>query len=1682
MTTKTLLAAPVFSLIMASALPACVQANPGLTEQATDGKDPVQAFFDAGCADKEGTEGSECGRLGAQAKAQALIRLDSLKESPEALLKEYLKLARFLTEAERAPYEAMLAERMRQDEERRRGGSSTEGQGVPASAAAVNGLSEGLKGALAKPASLNGVFDGLRGVRGDVPFVALTAAPSAPAVPAWERRVSASGGNTFPMPPVFGLEPPVPAGPAPDALGRALDANLKSLDAYAAKFPFRGEPVPARTLPSPGEAALSALKGVFGIPSGPQAKLSQETVRDVTGAARKGTLAVFPDGRTAFTALAGGMSIRTAPDGSRIHEDLLRGEYLEEVEGRRTVAWSRDPKTGWTRGTFHGVDFTAGPGEEPMFLGGKDKLYIVKGKNAKGEPNVVRLVGTDGVSAVLHREGLAGADSLIIQGSDGKRHNLAYVDPSRELPWPSLERLEPEKTRYLRAFLSDLPGLFPSARAALVLGEVRGGEIRDGQLRFVLNTGNDGDYKPLQVVADTVGEGGQRHTRAFLIGLKERYMLDFSPDGKTVTMRRRDEELSAKTGRNEYEDYRVFQRDGSNWKGGPRSERELKNPTGLSVAGELAYDSAASAGGMALNVVGTGGKVIFAVPQTAVSFLLAAGFKMAAGGVGLAAPEGFGAAYLEFQKEYTWRQSILVDAANAMADRSLGTSEGRKEAYEASMKGIDSRVRGQMEAYLDSRIREEDPEAMLLSGDSLVARRHQMAAEAFGGMNIPKENFRIGQQYLSRGGAANVAKGIAFDLAGMAHAGGTMFLEGGIFSKMTAPLKLLGLQKAGLLTAEEVAASARVGEALRAGRASSVALADAQAFAKTARLLETGGRYEMGLLSTPLLASSVENAYVALQGAVSGDRRKAWEGVNGLLGDVPGIVGLGLGLRAGGKGGPSNNVPPTAGLLDSFRRVAADFLGPRRTSASNSVLEVSGRERPSARPLLVPQETVRDVPLSEVRPTQMDVGKAQCEEMLGRLRQEAVDFRKGKPEYEHLSDEAALAKYLREQVIGADVPVGAFIGPDGKTYVTDGHHRTVAISLALQGELKALPSALQPGLKVKVLGDYTGRPQAEFAKALREAGAGNFTPELEARTRVRVEELRKQGAADPQGQALAELYANLPENFAAIENNPMRAAVGEALKANGIKSTQYVDYIEFRVGEWLEARGVTVKSIAAELGVVGPRPEVDPRVVRRVRQELLKAEAYKEMLGSPATVKAGKEPFAKRFFELSGELFKVEDYFRQKGIPEEALARFRNSGDPAKLEPEVQKLQGRAPPAEAAELGRAFEKWTKVAAEANSLGGAAKDIPNLAGKLQGEYKDAFADARAQMLELFPEAEFGAQSARPKGASSVEAKLAKAHLKGVDNGGAGVTDAAKARAAIDDAIGTRVTLKDASPRAVDALVDRLVGAIERGELEVSKINNYRSKNDGLPYATEAQVARIREAMARRGRGEVEVASGDRVLKESGYTSLQMGVRYANGATGELQVRGRQVDVLAEIEHINYDLKTGKGLNPSLQNVPGLAAVAETIRDFTPEQHGQFNDYIAASYRRARLVEQGGEAAGGPEVRLPASLAAHPELAIDAIAAHLPGHAAPKPTPVAPAASVPSRLGGFLKGWKLWGQAAPETVNAAKPVEAPWLGKRLAVVDELTVPGADAQGRPLPRFLRQQERMPSGIPERLGKNPE
>lgn len=183
--------------------------------------------------------------------------------------------------------------------------------------------------------------------------------------------------------------------------------------------------------------------------------------------------------------------------------------------------------------------------------------------------------------------------------------------------------------------------------------------------------------------------------------------------------------------------------------------------------------------------------------------------------------------------------------------------------------------------------------------------------------------------------------------------------------------------------------------------------------------------------------------------------------------------------------------------------------------------------------------------IENLKPTQMEYGFESIAKRLARMESEA----------EALG--ISLSDYVKKHFLKNYIPVVK--SPRGEYFVTDSHH---GIHLILNGT----NNPNETPIYLKILKDYT-QPKEDktpwtynefihhLQKPIYEGGMGKtwYT--------------KKVRALDP-----IERFKYLPSHFTSMENNPLRALIGESLSKYGVKKRYLKDYIEFHLMDLLESR------------------------------------------------------------------------------------------------------------------------------------------------------------------------------------------------------------------------------------------------------------------------------------------------------------------------------------------------------------------------------------------------------------------------------------------------------------------------------------------------------------------------------
>ena len=197
------------------------------------------------------------------------------------------------------------------------------------------------------------------------------------------------------------------------------------------------------------------------------------------------------------------------------------------------------------------------------------------------------------------------------------------------------------------------------------------------------------------------------------------------------------------------------------------------------------------------------------------------------------------------------------------------------------------------------------------------------------------------------------------------------------------------------------------------------------------------------------------------------------------------------------------------------------------------------------------------------------------------------------------------------------------------------------------------------------------------------------------------------------------------------------------------------------------------------------------------------------------------------------------------------------------------------------------------------------------------------------------------------------------------------------------------------KQMQSAVDQLVEGIRTGNIRITELNNYG--DNVTSYFTEKQIQEIVDAYdyavskkiisadetfeivsqtrplknskvlesgeqiwpskAQEGKNLKITQKTDGAVKDSGYTSGQMNTRHTlnNGtvANGELQIRGTEVNAFADVEHIPYDIRTGK----IAANDTKYSEIYELIKNMEKGNYESYNKYLGDVYKILRMKELG-----------------------------------------------------------------------------------------------------------------------------
>ena len=166
------------------------------------------------------------------------------------------------------------------------------------------------------------------------------------------------------------------------------------------------------------------------------------------------------------------------------------------------------------------------------------------------------------------------------------------------------------------------------------------------------------------------------------------------------------------------------------------------------------------------------------------------------------------------------------------------------------------------------------------------------------------------------------------------------------------------------------------------------------------------------------------------------------------------------------------------------------------------------------------------------------------------------------------------------------------------------------------------------------------------------------------------------------------------------------------------------------------------------------------------------------------------------------------------------------------------------------------------------------------------------------------------------------------------------------------ISARIILDNGTKAEGNRALTRLQKAIKDGKIIVTEISQF-GVNDNTDYASNAKLNSILEESNKAGYGCTKFTN----RKANGYHSIVAKLRLEDGFTGTLEIMGKEVAKLKDVEEILHSMENEMPVDNKYD------ALKEKFDNLTPEQRSDLKKYTKAAYISARSDEMFGTQSKG-----------------------------------------------------------------------------------------------------------------------
>ena len=186
----------------------------------------------------------------------------------------------------------------------------------------------------------------------------------------------------------------------------------------------------------------------------------------------------------------------------------------------------------------------------------------------------------------------------------------------------------------------------------------------------------------------------------------------------------------------------------------------------------------------------------------------------------------------------------------------------------------------------------------------------------------------------------------------------------------------------------------------------------------------------------------------------------------------------------------------------------------------------------------------------------------------------------------------------------------------------------------------------------------------------------------------------------------------------------------------------------------------------------------------------------------------------------------------------------------------------------------------------------------------------------------------------------------------------IVNEAEAKDTIRDIVRARIVIDDTEDnKGGNIICSKLIKAVKEKKLNIVNIKNYYEMDPKYNHGVDTQYISFSNLLNLDN--EVSENYGISVLKsgqtkDSGYNAVHIIFKLDDGFYGELQIMGKEVEKMKEIEDIIYKIECNKHIPPKFDEVKKV--YSETIAK-SPKKEAALSEYTRLAYNAQRFKELG-----------------------------------------------------------------------------------------------------------------------------